>query len=107
MLAALAVAWMSTAVRAEDDNNQQGNDNPQEYHTFKSVLSTGNANWCIDIPGGNYQAGAQLRIASCTGAANQTFSSDEQADLLAGGLCLGGDPGQRGRSGRARRMRQQ
>jgi hypothetical protein len=51
-----------------------------EFYTFKSVLSTPNANWCIEVPGGEYQAGKHLLIAACNGQPNQTFGYGDGAD---------------------------
>lgn len=61
-----------------------------EFYTFKSVLSTPTANWCIDVPGAEYQAGKHLVIAGCNGRPNQTFGYADGATLTAGGLCLDG-----------------
>ena len=38
-----------------------------EFYTFKSVLSSANANWCIEVPGGEYQAGKHVAISACSG----------------------------------------
>src|SRR5271168_240217 len=59
------------------------NQNQEQFYTFESVLSTANANWCIDIPGGQYHSGSQLAIASCTGAPNQTFGAAGDGTLTA------------------------
>ena len=61
-----------------------------EFYVFKSVLSTPSANWCIEVPGGEYQAGKHLAIAACNGQANQTFGYGDGATLTAGGFCLDG-----------------
>ena len=63
----------------------QGN-NPA-YISFQSALSSSGANWCIDIPGGKFQAGTNVTLSTCTGQANQTFNT-EGGTLTAGGLCL-------------------
>jgi hypothetical protein len=61
-----------------------------EVYTFQSVLSTPNASWCINVPGGEYQAGKHLAIAGCNGQPNQTFGYGDRATLTAGGFCLDG-----------------
>ena len=60
------------------------------FYTFKSVLSSGTANWCIDIPGAEYQPGKRLAIWDCTGKPNQRFGYENGSNLTAGGLCLDG-----------------
>src|SRR5579859_2199972 len=61
----------------------------QQYFTFKSMLSTGGVNWCIDIAQSKYEPGAPVAIASCTGGPNQTFGYDSATGTVAaGGLCL-------------------
>src|SRR5580704_3361681 len=64
----------------------------QQFVTFESVLSTPTAAWCIDIPQGQYVAGNQLAIASCTGAPEQTFGSNNNGNLTAGGFCVDAQP---------------
>ena len=63
------------------------------FYTFKSVLSSGTANWCIDIPGAEYQPGKRLAIWDCTGKPNQRFGYENGSNLTAGGLCLDGRAG--------------
>ena len=72
------------------------------YYNFRSMLSAGGANWCIDVPGSEYKPGSLLAISSCTGAPNQTFLYESGNNLTAGGLCLDGlvqDPNQPPASG--------
>ena len=61
-----------------------------EYYTFKSVLSSANVSWCIDVPGGEYQAGKHVAIPACSGKPNQIFGFEAGGSLTAGGLCLDG-----------------
>src|ERR1043166_5460281 len=87
--------WIAIAaaalVLANGSARAQAQEAPQ-YFTFKSVLSTGSANWCIDIPGAQYRPGLQLVVADCTGAPNQTWGAEGGGALTAGGLCLDGQP---------------
>ena len=61
------------------------------YYHFKSILSTPDASWCIEVPGGKYEAGAPVLIGPCTGpceaSANQTFV-DSNGNITIGGYCL-------------------
>ena len=60
----------------------------EDFYTFKSVLSSGNANWCIDVPGGQYQSGTHLTVSSCNGKPAQTFGFESGGTLTAGGFCV-------------------
>src|SRR5437016_3276138 len=82
-IATFVFALASVSAHAEDR---------QQFYVFKSVLSSGDANWCIDIPGGRYQAGTQLQTANCTGTPNQTFGDAHDGYLTAGGFCVDGQP---------------
>jgi len=64
----------------------------QQFVTFESVLSTPAATSCIDIPQAQYVAGNQLEIANCTGAPEQTFGSNDAANLTAAGFCVDAQP---------------
>jgi hypothetical protein len=64
----------------------------QQFVTFESVLSTPTVAWCIDIPQGQYVAGNQLAMASCTGAPEQTFGSNNNGNLIAAGFCVDAQP---------------
>ena len=82
MLSALAASFIGLAsftARADD-----------AFYTFKSVLSSGGANWCIDVPGAEYQPGKRLAISDCPGKASQTFGYENGSNLTSGGLCLDG-----------------
>jgi len=83
LLAVLAIGFMSFSARADED-----------YHTFKSVLSSGSDSWCIAVPGNgsddSYQAGKRLAIAGCTGKPNQTFGYENGSNLTIAGFCLDG-----------------
>src|SRR3954451_4425721 len=68
----------------------------EQFFTFKSAVPTPNGDWCIDIPGGNPQAGTRLAIANCTGAANQAFGYENGMNLTAGGLCVDRQPANAG-----------
>jgi hypothetical protein len=61
------------------------------YYHFKSILSTQDASWCIEVPDSKYEAGAQLLIGACTGvcqaSANQTFN-ESNGSLTIGGTAL-------------------
>jgi len=61
-----------------------------EFHTFKSVLSSANADWCIEAPGADYKSGEHLAISACSGRPNQTFGSEDGGTLTVGGYCLDG-----------------
>jgi hypothetical protein len=58
----------------------------EEYYVFKSVLSTPNASWCIDVP--QYQAASHTVVSACSGQANQTFGYESGGSLTNGGYCL-------------------
>ena len=62
----------------------------EQFYNFRSMLSAGGANWCIDVPASQYQPGTRLAISNCTGAPNQTFQYESGINLVAGGLCLDG-----------------
>jgi len=59
-----------------------------EFYTFKSVLSSPAASWCIEVPGAEYQAGKRVAISACSGKPNQVFGYEAGGSLTAGGLCL-------------------
>ncbi len=61
-----------------------------EFYTFKSVLSSGTANWCIDVPGADYQPAKHLAISGCGGKPNQTFGFEGGGTLTVSGYCLDG-----------------
>ena len=61
-----------------------------DFYTFKSMLSSPNASWCIAVPQGDYQAGKHVLIASCNGRPNQIFGYEAGGSLTAGGFCLDG-----------------
>ena len=61
-----------------------------EFYTFKSVLSSGGANWCIEVPGSEYQAGKHVVISACSGKPNQVFGFERGGTLTIGGYCLDG-----------------
>ena len=54
-IAALLLGQSSFSARADIE----------DFYVFKSVLSSGNANWCIDIPGADYQPGKGVLISRC------------------------------------------
>jgi len=81
-LAISALGFASFSARAADD-----------FYTFKSVLSSADANWCIDVPGAEFQSGKHLAVSGCTGKLNQTFSFESGRTLTVGGLCLDGIAG--------------
>jgi Ricin-type beta-trefoil lectin domain len=60
------------------------------FYTFRSVHSSGNANWCIEVPDSEYKSGKRLATASCNGKPNQIFGYESSGTLVAGGLCLEG-----------------
>jgi hypothetical protein len=62
----------------------------QQFYVFKSLLSAGSANWCMDNPGGVYQPGAQITVSGCTAAPSQTLGYENGTNLTLGGLCLDG-----------------
>jgi hypothetical protein len=61
-----------------------------EFYAFKSVVSSPNASWCIEVPGGEYQTGKHVLISECGGKPNQIFGYEEGGTLTAGGYCLDG-----------------
>src|SRR3954470_1848168 len=79
LIAASCLVLLNASARAED-----------AFYTFKSLLSSGNNNWCMDIPGAEYQAGKKLHLWNCAGSPNQTFSYESTNNLTAGGFCLDG-----------------
>lgn len=62
----------------------------QNLYSFKSMLSSGGYNWCIDIPASQYAPGTAVAVANCRRAPNQMFSYESGVNLTAGGLCLDG-----------------
>jgi len=70
----------------------------QQFLTFKSLLSAGSANWCMDDAAGIYQPGVQIAVSSCSGAPSQTFGNENGANLTLGGLCLDAQPSAAGSS---------
>ena len=79
LIAVLCLMILDVSARAEDN-----------FYTFKSALSSSNANWCMDIPGAEYQPGKKLALWNCAGSPNQTFGYESTNTLTAGGLCLDG-----------------
>src|SRR4051794_28217631 len=55
------------------------------YYNFRSALSQGNQNWCINIPRSQFEPGVVVSIASCNGAPAQTFNYETRINLTAGG----------------------
>src|SRR5215510_7082921 len=80
--AAFAVGMAGASARAADET---------PYYHFKSILSTQDASWCIEVPDSKYEAGVQVLIGQCTGvcqaSANQTFN-ESNGNLTIGGFCL-------------------
>ena len=66
-----------------------------DFYTFQSVLSSGNTNWCIDVPGGDFQPGKRVAIWNCNGTPSQIFGFESGSNLTAGGLCLDALPANR------------
>ena len=60
------------------------------YYNFRSALSQGNQNWCINIPRSQFEPGVVVAIASCNGTPAQTFNYETRINLTAGGVCLDG-----------------
>lgn len=60
------------------------------FYTLKSAQSSGNANWCIEVPGSEYKSGKHLATAYCNGKPNQIFGYESGGTLTVGGLCLEG-----------------
>jgi hypothetical protein len=60
----------------------------EEFYTFKSMLSTANANWCLDVPNGDYQNNKKLQISACSGKPNQTYGYEVGGTLTIGGFCV-------------------
>jgi len=79
LIATFVFCLVSVSARAQD-----------QFYNFRSMLSAGGANWCIDVPASQYQPGTRLAISNCTGAPNQTFQYESGINLVAGGLCLSG-----------------
>ncbi len=63
----------------------------EDYYVFKSVLSTPDASWCINVP--QDQAAAHVVISACSGKPNQTFGYEGGGTLTNGGYCLDALPG--------------
>jgi len=59
----------------------------QDVYTFKSVLSTPSASWCMTAPAGD--PNTHLAVAGCDGQLHQAFAY-ENSTLTAGGLCVSG-----------------
>src|SRR5262245_44792874 len=80
--AAFALSLMGASARAADET---------PYYHFKSILSTQDASWCIEVPDSKYEAGAPVLIGPCAGvcqaSANQTFN-ESNGNLTIGGFCL-------------------
>ena len=62
-LAGVAVAFALALMSGSAHAQQQ----PQ-FLVFKSLLSAGSANWCMDDAAGIYQPGVQIAVSSCSGA---------------------------------------
>ncbi len=62
-----------------------------EHYVFKSLLSTPNASWCINVP--QDQAAAHVLISACSGKPNQAFGYEGGGTLTNGGYCLDALPG--------------
>ena len=81
MAVAFALGLAGVPARAADET---------PYYHFKSILSAPGASWCIEVPGGKYEAGAPVLIGPCTGACeasgHQTFNESN------GNLTVGGFP---------------
>ena len=60
----------------------------QDVYTFKSVLSTPSASWCLTVPTNDQNT--HLVVASCDGQPHQAFAYANQSTLTAGGYCVGG-----------------
>ena len=63
----------------------------QDVYTFKSVLSTPSASWCITVPANDQNT--HLIVAGCDGQPHQAFAYDNNSALTAGGYCVGGVSG--------------
>jgi hypothetical protein len=87
-LAAVAVAFALALMSGSAQAQQQ----QQQFLVFKSLLSAGSANWCMDDAAGTYQPGVQIAVSGCSGAPSQTFGYENGANLTLGGLCLDGQP---------------
>ncbi|HUI96266.1 MAG TPA: ricin-type beta-trefoil lectin domain protein [Xanthobacteraceae bacterium] len=64
----------------------------EESYTFKSLLSSPTASWCIDVPGGEYQSGKHLAISQCAPKPSQIFGYESGGSVTAGGYCVSGLP---------------
>ena len=60
----------------------------QDVYTFKSVLSTPSASWCMTVPANDQNT--HLVVAGCDGQPHQAFAYANQSVLTAGGYCVGG-----------------
>ena len=87
-LAAVAVAFALALLSGSAQAQQQ----QEQFLVFKSLLSAGSANWCMDDAAGIYQPNVQIAVSSCSGAPSQTFGYENGANLTLGGLCLDGQP---------------
>jgi hypothetical protein len=87
-LAAVAVALALALLGGSAQAQQQ----QEQFLVFKSLLSAGSANWCMDDAAGIYQPGVQIAVSSCSGAPSQTFGYENGANLTLGGLCLDAQP---------------
>jgi hypothetical protein len=83
-LAAVAVAFALALMSGSAQAQQQ----QQQFLVFKSLLSAGSANWCMDDAAGIYQPSVQIAVSGCSGAPSQTFGYENGANLTLGGLCL-------------------
>ncbi|HLQ94218.1 MAG TPA: ricin-type beta-trefoil lectin domain protein [Xanthobacteraceae bacterium] len=91
--ATLALCLAGGAAEAQR-NRQQGQQQQPQFFSFRSALSTGTLNWCMDVPGGQFQAGTTVAIASCNGSPQQSFNYETRINLTAAGFCLDGLPQQ-------------
>ena len=60
----------------------------QDTYTFKSVLSTPSASWCMTVP--TSDSNSHLVVTGCDGQPHQAFAYDNNSALTAGGYCVGG-----------------
>ena len=79
-LAAGALFFANFSAKAADD-----------YYVFKSLLSTPNAGWCINVA--QDQAAAHVMISACSGKPSQAFGYEGGGTLTNGGYCLDAQPG--------------
>ena len=95
VLAVIALGLSGLPARADAGapaSSSSGSEIP--YYRFKSLTSTNDASWCIEVPNSDYQNGKEVLIGSCTPCqtqANQTFG-ECNSNLTIGGYCLDVNP---------------